>query len=109
MTRPTSRATCESPWPVETKVRRKVRRSSAPAPSPARVVALLAALFGWLASGWAMACPVCETDTGRQIRAGIFDDSFPRYLAISVLPFAVVTLAVVLVPRLLRERKAGPR
>jgi hypothetical protein len=92
---------CALRRPVEAKARRS--------PSAARVAGLLAALLGWLASGWALACPVCETETGRQIRAGIFDASFPRYLVISLLPFAVVTLAVVLVPRLLRDRKAGPR
>lgn len=72
-------------------------------------LAVPAALTGWLAWACAAACPVCETETGRQIRQGIFDASFPRYLLVTLLPFAVVTVAVVLIPRLLREGKAGPR
>jgi hypothetical protein len=67
---------------------------------PLRAV-VLAVWATWWASGWAVACPVCETETGRQVRQGIFDATFPRYLLISALPFAVVSLAVVLIPRLL--------
>jgi hypothetical protein len=42
----------------------------------------------------AAACPVCDTGTGQQVRAGILDDSFGRTLLAVVLPFPLL-LAVV--------------
>ena len=40
------------------------------------------------------ACPVCDTGTGRQVRAGIFDGDFGRTLLAVALPFPIL-LAVV--------------
>jgi hypothetical protein len=40
------------------------------------------------------ACPVCDTGTGRQVRAGIFDDNFGRTLLAVAVPFPIL-LAVV--------------
>lgn len=40
------------------------------------------------------ACPICDTGTGRQVRAGIFDDNFGRTLLAVALPFPIL-LAVV--------------
>ena len=40
------------------------------------------------------ACPICNTGTGRQVRAGIFGDDFGRTLLAVALPFPVL-LAVV--------------
>jgi hypothetical protein len=37
----------------------------------------------------AEACPVCLTDTGEAVRAGIFAPDFAENIAIAVLPFAV--------------------
>jgi hypothetical protein len=42
------------------------------------------------------ACPVCDTGTGRQVRAGILDENFGRTLLAVALPFPVL-LAVVAV------------
>ena len=42
------------------------------------------------------ACPVCDTGTGRQVRAGVFDAEFGRTLVAVLLPFPIL-LAVVAV------------
>ena len=36
------------------------------------------------------ACPVCDRETGREVRAGIFDEHFGFNLAATVLPFGVL-------------------
>ena len=38
----------------------------------------------------AVACPVCDSETGGRVRAGIFDEHFARNLLAVVLPFPVV-------------------
>ncbi len=40
------------------------------------------------------ACPICHTETGQQVRAGIFDESFSSNLLLILAPFLV--LAVIL-------------
>jgi len=35
------------------------------------------------------ACPLCHTETGRQVRAGIFHDSFLTKLSVTAAPFPV--------------------
>ena len=42
----------------------------------------------------ALACPVCDTGTGEQVRAGLFDEGFGRTLIAVILPFPIL-LAVV--------------
>lgn len=37
----------------------------------------------------ASACPVCDRDTGVQVRAGIFDENFGFNLAMTALPFGL--------------------
>lgn len=37
----------------------------------------------------APACPVCDRETGRQVRAGIFDADFAFNLLATVLPFGI--------------------
>lgn len=37
----------------------------------------------------ARACPVCDLETGRQVRAGIFDQEFGMNLIATALPFVV--------------------
>lgn len=37
----------------------------------------------------AVACPVCASDTGRRVRAGVFDAEFGTHLALVGVPFAV--------------------
>lgn len=40
-------------------------------------------------SATASACPVCHTETGRQVRAGIFGEDFGFNLLVSALPFPI--------------------
>ena len=40
----------------------------------------------------AFACPVCHTETGQQVRAGIFDEHFGRNLVLTLLPFPVLAV-----------------
>jgi hypothetical protein len=44
----------------------------------------------------AVACPWCESQTGRSVQAGIFNDTFLSNLALLLCPFVIV-LAVVTV------------
>jgi hypothetical protein len=46
-------------------------------------------LIAALATG-AAACPVCTTELGQQVRAGIFGPDFGANLFVAVLPFAVL-------------------
>ena len=41
-----------------------------------------------LGGGRAGACPVCDSDTGRQVREGLVDGDFARNALAVVLPFA---------------------
>lgn len=36
------------------------------------------------------ACPVCDAETGRQVRAGLFDEGLGWNLLATLLPFAVL-------------------
>lgn len=38
----------------------------------------------------ASACPVCQSDTGQQVRQGIFDGRFGMNLFITLLPFPIL-------------------
>lgn len=42
----------------------------------------------------APACPLCESETGRQVRAGIFDDDFGKNVALTLIPFPVLAVIV---------------
>ena len=53
-----------------------------------KLVAVL--LFILAASPLAVGCPVCDTGTGEQVRAGIADGNLGLNLAAVLLPFAVV-------------------
>ncbi len=41
------------------------------------------------AASSAKACPICNSDTGRQVRGGIGDADFAHNLLVTALPFAV--------------------
>ncbi len=43
----------------------------------------------------AAACPFCESETGQQVKAGIFNDHFWRNLLLTLMPFLLL-LAVVM-------------
>jgi hypothetical protein len=44
----------------------------------------------------AAACPVCNTETGAAVRAGLFDDRFPETMAGILAPFPVLLAIVAL-------------
>jgi len=46
-------------------------------------------LFGVLGASTAAACPLCESETGERVRAGIFDGDFGYHVAVTLLPFPV--------------------
>ena len=64
------------------------------------------------------ACPVCDTGTGEQVRAGIMDQNFGRTLIAVLLPFPILLGVVAMIhygwPSARRERNhpsshGGPR
>jgi hypothetical protein len=59
----------------------------------------------------ARACPLCHTETGAQVRAGIFGEDFGTNLVLTLLPFPVLA-ALVLVTHYAfpnRRAKSSPR
>ena len=54
----------------------------------------IAALLLWLVPLMAAACPICDTETGQQVRSGIFGDDFWMTLAAVAAPFPVLLLAI---------------
>ena len=55
--------------------------------------------FGAMGSWWlfplvASACPICNTATGQQVRAGIFGNDFWSTLLVVISPFPVLLLAL---------------
>ena len=50
-------------------------------------LALLAALA---VPAGARACPVCDTETGREVRAGVFDANFSRNVVAVLSPFPIL-------------------
>ncbi|WP_337174081.1 hypothetical protein [Paludisphaera sp.] len=47
-------------------------------------------LYASCLAGVADACPVCDTDTGRKVRAGIFGEDFGPNLVVTLAPFPIV-------------------
>jgi hypothetical protein len=43
------------------------------------------------------ACPLCESETGQQVRAGVFGAEFLANLLLTALPFAVLLAVVTLI------------
>ena len=37
----------------------------------------------------ALACPLCRTDTGKQVRAGIFGPDFTFNMVVTIIPFVI--------------------
>jgi hypothetical protein len=62
-----------------------MRTGNAAIASIARLLPVLPALF----TSAAYTCPVCHTQTGEQVRAGIFNASFGWNLLATALPFPV--------------------
>lgn len=57
-----------------------------------RVAMSIAVALAWVS--FASACPFCQSDTGQQVRAGIFGEDFAYNLMATILPF-VLFLAIV--------------
>lgn len=52
--------------------------------------------LGWfLFAGAAHSCPICHTQTGQQVRAGLFDSGFGWNLFVTGLPFPIFAAAVI--------------
>lgn len=60
-----------------------------------RPAAAFAGVLAWASS--ALACPLCKSETGRQVRAGIFDADFGYNLLLTLLPFIVLLAVVALI------------
>lgn len=45
------------------------------------------------------ACPVCDTDTGKEVRAGIFDKDFSKNIVLTLLPFPIFFAIAALIYR----------
>lgn len=57
---------------------------------------LSAILLMLLLSPLAQSCPLCDSDTARQVRAGLFDSRFVSNVGVTVLPFIVFAAIVAL-------------
>jgi hypothetical protein len=61
-------------------------------------IALLPCCLPLVASGAAvLACPVCDTGAGAQVRAGILDGNFAGTLVAVLLPFPVLLACVAMI------------
>jgi hypothetical protein len=56
-------------------------------------------------AGEARACPVCNTETGAQVRLKIFGEDFARTLAATLAPVPVLVVVVAGVSRWLGKEK----
>jgi hypothetical protein len=53
-----------------------------------------------MAASWAspaLACPLCDSETGQQVRAGIFDAQFGYNALVTGLPFPILLAIVALI------------
>jgi hypothetical protein len=78
-----------------------------------RVATSTVLLWAFLvAASVAMACPICHTETGKKVRAGIFNDEFGSNAAMTLLPFPVLISLVALIhfgpPAWLTASRRGP-
>ena len=70
-----------------------------------RRLAILAVL---MAAGAAGACPVCSSETGQEVRAGLVDENLPMAVLGTILPFVVLG-GVVAAVRWAPVRRGGRR
>lgn len=70
-----------------------MRTSSRPTGRRRGAIYVLGAAILWavvvLAAAPASACPICHSETGEQVRAGIFGEDFGSNLLACVLPFPI--------------------
>jgi hypothetical protein len=60
-----------------------------------RLVAVFVVAPSWTSP--ARACPLCESETGERVRAGIFNAEFGYNLLVTLLPFSVLLAIVALI------------
>ncbi|HSH40282.1 MAG TPA: hypothetical protein VK993_16030 [Chthoniobacterales bacterium] len=71
--------------------------------------AIVAAANGWLWPAAVLACTVCDSQTGRQVRDGIFGENFWSTLLAVVSPFPVLLVTIATIQWLLsRPTSAHP-
>ena len=58
---------------------------------------LTVAAMSLLSGSAASACPYCDSPTGRQVREGIFNSDFGYNVLITLVPFPVLIVIVVLI------------
>ena len=63
-------------------------------PLPPRLLRFVVLGSWWLLPIVASACPICNTATGQQVRAGIFGNDFWSTLLVVISPFPVLLLAL---------------
>lgn len=52
------------------------------------------------------ACPVCNTETGQQVRAGIFGENFTKNLLSIAAPIPLLLLSALAIPNWLAKDKS---
>lgn len=60
-----------------------------------------------LAASISSACPVCDTPTGQQVRAGLFNENFGSHLLLTLAPFPILALLVLALHFGVRSRAAN--
>lgn len=58
---------------------------------------MVSVVVPFLLTSPATACPLCESETGRQVREGIFDDDFGNKVVLTLIPFPVLIGVVALI------------
>jgi hypothetical protein len=76
-------------------------------PRSIRTTALFATFLLPASPVWA--CPLCESETGERVRAGIFAADFGYHLAVTLLPFPVFLGITALIHFGVPWGKVGPR
>lgn len=72
-----------------------------------RRVSLASVILAMALGTTALACPVCDTGTGREVRDGLFDESFVRNVFAVVLPFPILLGVVAMIHFGWPGRRAG--
>jgi len=62
-----------------------------------RIIVTACVITLWGPLPVAVACPYCDTETGRQVRAGIFNDEFLTNVTVTLLPLFLLAGIVVLI------------
>lgn len=65
------------------------------------MTAMFRAAWGFVAvllsASSAVACPFCQSETGQQVKAGIFNDQFWGNVLLTLLPFPILLAVIALI------------